>query len=263
MNKRTRFFTRTIAAAFLCTLFFGLTAHAEQIVPAQNLSGQSEELSEPKSLPGGGTAVDGNLRNVDTEDVTKGAGAAQISDGSDTQSSGTSSPVIEGSGRSSQTADTAASTASTEAGASAADTADNADDSASSSPVITAGSSQSVTASAVEKEETSAPAEVSVEGHRGVSLGLFTTTGYCNCPICSGGSGLTYSGTVPRARHTIAADLSLFPLGTRLIIGDVIYTVEDTGSGVVGRTLDIYYDNHAAAVGHGTKYNQEVFAVVD
>lgn len=262
MNKRTRFFTRTIAAAFLCTLFFGLTAHAEQIIPAQNLSGQSEELSEPKSLPGGGTAVDGTLRDVDTEDVTKGAGAAQISDGSDTQSSETASRVIEGSGRSSQTAATA-STASTETSASAADTADNADESASSSPVITAGASQSAASSAEEKEETSAPAEVSVEGHRGVSLGLFTTTGYCNCPICSGGSGLTYSGTVPRARHTIAADLSLFPLGTRLIIGDVIYTVEDTGSGVVGRTLDIYYDNHAAAVGHGTKYNQEVFAVVD
>lgn len=98
-------------------------------------------------------------------------------------------------------------------------------------------------------------------GTKGDLLGTFTTTGYCNCPQCSGGHGLTYSGTVPKAKHTISADLSVFPIGTKLMIDDVVYTVEDMGSGVNGNVIDIYYDNHDAAVAHGMK-TQEVFAVV-
>lgn len=93
------------------------------------------------------------------------------------------------------------------------------------------------------------------------SLGMFTTTGYCNCEACSGGHSLTYAGTVPQANHTISADLELFPLGTKLMIGDVIYTVEDMGSSVSGNKVDIYYDNHESAVAHGMQ-TQEVFFVI-
>ncbi len=96
--------------------------------------------------------------------------------------------------------------------------------------------------------------------NKGASLGMFTTTGYCACDECSGGFGLTYSGTVPQANHTISADISLFPIGTRLIIGDIVYTVEDIGSNVIGEHIDIYYENHDDAVKHG-KQLQEVFAV--
>lgn len=97
-------------------------------------------------------------------------------------------------------------------------------------------------------------------GTKGASLGMFTTTGYCNCSKCSGGHNLTYSGTVPQARHTISADLSIYPLGTKLMIDDVIYTVEDMGSSVKGNWIDIYYGSHEEAVEHGMK-TQEVFAV--
>ena len=55
-------------------------------------------------------------------------------------------------------------------------------------------------------------------------------------------------------------DISLFPIGTRLIIGDIVYTVEDIGSNVIGEHIDIYYDNHEEAMNHG-KQLQEVFTV--
>lgn len=94
----------------------------------------------------------------------------------------------------------------------------------------------------------------------GVSAGIFTLTGYCGCNKCSGGHMMTYSGTVPTAKHTISADLNVFPLGTKLRIGDVVYTVEDKGSAVNGNVLDIYYDTHEEALEVGT-YTAEVFVV--
>lgn len=96
---------------------------------------------------------------------------------------------------------------------------------------------------------------------KGESLGMFDTTGYCNCEICCGGSTLTYSGTVPKAGHTVSADISIFPIGTKLMIDDIIYTVEDIGSSVTGRKIDIYYDSHQEAMDHGMQ-EKEVFAVV-
>ena len=95
---------------------------------------------------------------------------------------------------------------------------------------------------------------------QGRSLGMFTTTGYCNCPQCSNGHSLTYSGTVPQAGHTLSADLDMFPLGTRLMINGTVYTVEDMGSSVDGHKVDIYYASHEEAVAHGTK-QEEVFMV--
>lgn len=113
-----------------------------------------------------------------------------------------------------------------------------------------------------EKTETpKAPAKEPSEGpHRGAYLGKFKTTAYCGCKNCSKGSGLTYSGTVPQPNHTISADISLFPIGTKLMIGDTIYTVEDVGSSVVGNVLDLYFDNHQDAVNYGVQM-VDVYAV--
>ena len=85
----------------------------------------------------------------------------------------------------------------------------------------------------------------------GEFLGTFIASGYCNCNICSGGSSLTYSGTVPKAGHTIAADLDRYPIDTRLFIGGVVYTVEDMGSGIENNRLDIYFDTHEEALAFG------------
>lgn len=95
-----------------------------------------------------------------------------------------------------------------------------------------------------------------------VSLGMFTVTGYCSCEICcpSSVSKLTYSGTEPQPDHTVSADIDIFPIGTRLMIDDIIYTVEDIGSNVTENKIDIFYATHEEALAHGTT-TAEVFAV--
>ena len=106
------------------------------------------------------------------------------------------------------------------------------------------------------------PVEETFGGYKkGESLGIFKTTGYCGCSKCSGGSGLTYSGTVPQANHTISADITVLPLGTTVIIGETVYTVEDIGSGVDDHTVDLYFSSHQEALDYGVK-KQEVFQAV-
>lgn len=96
---------------------------------------------------------------------------------------------------------------------------------------------------------------------KGAFLGKFQTTAYCDCPqCCPTGHNLTYSGTVPKANHTISADINLYPLGTRLMIGDTVYTVEDIGGNVNGNKLDIYFETHEQALNYGLK-TVDVYAV--
>lgn len=111
----------------------------------------------------------------------------------------------------------------------------------------------------VKQEETKAAEEAVTIGD---SYGIFKISGYCNCSICSGGNTYTYSGTVPQANHTISADLDRFPLGTKLYIDGVVYTVEDMGGGVLGDRLDIFFDTHEEALDYGVK-ELEVFAVIE
>lgn len=91
-------------------------------------------------------------------------------------------------------------------------------------------------------------------------LGSFRISGYCNCTTCSGGYTKTYSGTVPQADHTISADLNRFPLGTKLLIDGIVYTVEDKGSAVVDDRLDIYFGTHAEAIAYGLQ-TKDVYSV--
>lgn len=94
------------------------------------------------------------------------------------------------------------------------------------------------------------------------SLGMFTVTGYCSCNICCPSSitKLTYSETEPQPEHTISADINVFPIGTRLMLNGIIYTVEDIGSNVVENRIDIYYATHEEALAHGVT-TEEVFSV--
>ena len=90
----------------------------------------------------------------------------------------------------------------------------------------------------------------------GESLGQVVTSGYCNCPICCGvwSGGPTASGVYPTANHTLAVDASdpFVPMGTKVVMNGVEYTVEDTGAFArYGVQFDVYYDNHAAASAHG------------
>lgn len=108
------------------------------------------------------------------------------------------------------------------------------------------------------KKSTSGPAGTDAvaapAGPKGTYLGEFETTAYCCCrQCCPSGQAVTYSGTVPKAGHTISADIDVFPIGTKLQIGDTVYTVEDVGSGVSGHRLDIYFDSHQQALDYGMK----------
>ncbi len=105
---------------------------------------------------------------------------------------------------------------------------------------------------------------------------LVLVTGYCNCGKCCGwerswfgfgrpvytygpmkGSpkkvGTTARGTV--ARHgTVAADINVFPFGTRLDIpGYGTGVVEDVGGAIKGRHIDVWFPRHDDAVRWGRR----------
>ena len=90
----------------------------------------------------------------------------------------------------------------------------------------------------------------------GESLGQVVTSGYCSCSICCGqwAGGPTASGAYPAANHTLAVDAydPIVPIGTKVVMNGVEYTVEDTGAFArYGVDFDVYYDDHAAASAHG------------
>ncbi len=87
----------------------------------------------------------------------------------------------------------------------------------------------------------------------GELIGTFTVTAYCGCKRCGTGSNRTASGTTPTEGRTIAADTSILPFGTQVVIGGVVYTVEDSGSGVRGNHIDIFFATHARALAFGRK----------
>ena len=115
----------------------------------------------------------------------------------------------------------------------------------------------------VATDSTAAPAEEIFfaeripEGHW-VDLGIFRTTGYCNCRKCAGrwAGGKTASGVYPVEGETIAVDRSVIPLGSMVMVDGRIYWAQDTG--VRGKHIDVYYDSHSVAWNHGVK-RQHVF----
>lgn len=81
------------------------------------------------------------------------------------------------------------------------------------------------------------------EGMKATYAGEFTVTSYCGeryPHICGTGDGITASGAPFTPGLTVAADLSVFPLGTVLYIQNIgVRVVQDTGSGLQGQHLDI------------------------
>lgn len=93
-----------------------------------------------------------------------------------------------------------------------------------------------------------------------------TATAYCPCELCCGvwseehpsrkGTGYvqkTSSGTIPTEGRTIATDPSIIPCGTKVIIEGKEYIAEDTGSGVKGNHIDVFFESHEAALEWGVK----------
>ena len=84
---------------------------------------------------------------------------------------------------------------------------------------------------------------------------LMRCTAYCPCKKCSGKWGVeTYSGKIAEAGRTIAVDPDTIDIGSKVKIGDHIYTAEDVGPAVVGDTIDIFFDTHEEVDAFGVQY---------
>ena len=80
----------------------------------------------------------------------------------------------------------------------------------------------------------------------------YTLTAYCPCEKCCGKTdGITASGIKAVEGVTIAADTSVLPLGTQVVIDDNIYTVQDRGGAIKGNRIDVYFDTHEKALEFG------------
>lgn len=89
------------------------------------------------------------------------------------------------------------------------------------------------------------------------SLGTFKLTAYCPGSCCNGSwAGQTATGVKPRAKHTIAVDRRVIPLGSKIRIegDDTIYVAEDTG--VSGKHIDIFMSRHSLTTKFGVKYRK-------
>lgn len=114
-------------------------------------------------------------------------------------------------------------------------------------------------------KKTAEPAKTEPAGpvfEKGESLGFFNATAYCPGSESSGRQSRTYSGTIPRPQHTISADLTVLPLGTKVMIDGIVYTVEDIGGSVKGKKVDIFFSSRAEALAFG-RQTKELFAVVE
>ena len=121
----------------------------------------------------------------------------------------------------------------------------------------------SLSDSEAEIESSDMATDSDAEEERWESLGVFKTTGYCNCKTCCGkwAGGKTKSGVYPEEGITIAVDPKVIPLGSKVMIDGIgVRVAQDTGKHIKGKCIDVYYDDHGIAWNHGEQYH-EVFVL--
>lgn len=107
-----------------------------------------------------------------------------------------------------------------------------------------------------------------------LNLGIYELTAYCPCEMCCGywatvrplddnGNPIVYTstGAVAQAGTTIAVDPSVIPYGTTVKINDHIFIAQDTGGAIQGNRIDVYFDDHQAALEFG-RQQAEVFVLI-
>ena len=100
-----------------------------------------------------------------------------------------------------------------------------------------------------------------------VCFGTYKLTAYCGCSKCCGKWGENrpvdeYGKTIVKTAGgyravegvTVAADISILPYGTKVIINGHEYTVQDRGGVINGNKIDIYFESHQAALEFGVQY---------
>lgn len=104
-----------------------------------------------------------------------------------------------------------------------------------------------------------------------ISLGEYRLTAYCGCSKCCGkwgenrpidenGKPIVYTANMSIAKEgvTIAADISVLPYGTKVIIDGHEYIVQDRGGSIKENRIDIYFESHQDALNFGVQY-KEIF----
>jgi len=89
-----------------------------------------------------------------------------------------------------------------------------------------------------------------------IPLGEFKIYAYCPCRHCCGenAQGITATGTTATAGRTISVDPDVIPPGSTVYIDGQAYHAEDTGAGITGKTIDLFLDDHQAALEFGVQY---------
>ena len=104
-----------------------------------------------------------------------------------------------------------------------------------------------------------------------VSLGEFKLTAYCSCFLCCGkwannrpidenGNEIVYGSIGERLKegYSIAVDPTVIPYRTEVIINGHTYKAQDCGGAIKGNRIDVYFNDHQAALNFGVQY-AEVF----
>lgn len=124
-------------------------------------------------------------------------------------------------------------------------------------------------------EVTQTVTDLKQDEYRILYLGEFKLTAYCPCETCCGqwaidreldenGNPIIYtaSGAIAQANHTIAVDTSVLPFGSEVYVpGYGFFVAEDTGYGVNGNHIDIYFESHDEAVSHGVAH-KDIWMIV-
>lgn len=107
-----------------------------------------------------------------------------------------------------------------------------------------------------EPETTTPPVQKPETESNLVYLGRFKLTAYCPCSKCNGkwAGGITSTGVMAKANHTIAVDPKVISYGSKVVINGHTYTAEDCGGAIKGKRIDVYFNTHSEALRFGVQY---------
>ena len=104
-----------------------------------------------------------------------------------------------------------------------------------------------------------------------ISLGNFKLTAYCACELCCGkwaynrpidgnGDEIVYGSIGERLKegYSIAVDPTVISYRTEVVINGHTYKAQDCGGAIKGNRIDVYFEDHQAALNFGVQY-AEVF----
>lgn len=104
----------------------------------------------------------------------------------------------------------------------------------------------------------------------GEPMGEFVLTAYCPCSRCCGkwANGITATGTAATEGRTIAVDPTVIPYGSTVTLfyesGETrSYIAEDCGGGIKAQRIDVFFDDHQAALEFGVQSAMVYVEVVE